>query len=424
MRLAIVVGLLTVLSWPAQAESVTVHTDGEGLTRELAISKALISAVEQATGLTVSTQQLSAMASVSGVENGTAQVSVVQATQELIARSTNGRVLSYQVETVGDAPEGGLLASVSVQVEVFHPKGVINANRRRIASALFEVKHDRDGMGAALQEKLLESLTQTRRFTVVDRSNDQAYESEMELITGPNANPAERARASQVIGADYIVTGHLAIQSARTVGQAAQINSTVLEINGEVVTDQTPSTLRTLPGSLSADFKVIEIATRQIKLAAHVDLLGQDIGALGQAIASRITNTIYPPRLVDISDPQAVVIDQGGSGIIKRQRFRVMQEGRELLDPYSGESLGKKEVQIATIEISDVSDKVSYGQVVSGSLSGVATDLVLRPLDTDVLSSGVRPAAVPARNRAVTRDAPVSPVPGQPGTGFRLPFDH
>jgi curli biogenesis system outer membrane secretion channel CsgG len=425
MRVAVLTGLLTLLSLAAQADPVTVHAEGTGVTRDQAISNALIAAVGEATGVTVSSQQMSSTEAMSVSKDGSTTTGLVQATQDMIARTTNGRILSYQVETVDKAQEGGLLASISAQVEVFHPKGIGNANRRRIAVAVFDATDGHAAAGRTLRDKLLENLTQTRRFAVVDRSNDQAYQSEMALIAGPDANPAERARAGQVLGADYVVTGHVAQRDARTVGRGAQTSSHVLDMTGEVVTHTTPSTLHTIPGALSADFEVIEIATRQIKFAAHLEVAGGDFERLSQQIALRITTSIYPPRLVDVGDPQAVIIDQGGSGISTGQRFRVMQEGRELFDPYSGESLGRKEVQVAILEVGEVAEKVSYGRIVSGRVGGDPAGLVLRALDTDPAAgagaSAVRPGL---RHPAIRRAVAAPAAAAAPDTGFKLPFDH
>lgn len=415
------VAVLALMYGAALAEPVHIDAQGSGPTRQSAVSGALISAIQQATGVTIDATQFSGMISASVATDTTHDTLMVRATQEAISRVARGTIHSYRIASIAAAPDGGFVAEVGVDIEVFRAKGLGNEKRRRIAVADFDGSGNQ-GLEAALRDSLLANLTQTRRFAVVDRSNDRAYESEMALITGPNANPAERARAGQVLGADYVVTGHLMVEAARTVGRAAQATSRALELNGEVVTNTTPSTLRVLPGSLSTSFEVIEIATRQIKFAARIDLPGQDLDALAQAIASRITNAIYPPRLVDIDDPQAVIINQGGSALNTGQRFRVMQEGRELFDPYSGESLGEKEVPIAVIEVIGVGDKVSRAKVVLGNLSGVAAALVLRSVEAEVPGPELRPPPAP-RHRAAIRSGAAAPPPSQHDTGVRLPFD-
>jgi TolB-like protein len=421
MRSALWVCLFVLAVGRAMADPVAIEAEGVGPTRDMAVSKALISAVEQATGVTIDATQLSSMVAASTVSGNTMQTDVVRATKDQIARIAGGRVSSYDIVSVSAAPEGGLLAHVRAQIEVFHAKGLGNENRRRIAVAYFVTDTQSSAEQSLLHDKLVQFLTQSRRFAVVDRSDDKVYEEEMAIVTGTDAAPAERTRAGQVLGADYVVTGHLMVQPAKTVGSPETSTQHTLELTGEVITNTTPSTLRTIPGAVSTDFKVIEIATRQVKFADHVELSGAGLGALAEKVANRITTAIYPPRLIDISDPTALIINQGGAGINAGQRFRVMQEGRELTDPYTHESLGKKEAEVGTIEVTSVGDKVTYAKLVSGAVSGEPESLVLRP-------SAPAPASPPPQpvKRATPASAPAAPqpTPASPNTGVKLPFDH
>ena len=414
--------MLLAVAGRAWADPVTVEAQGQGLTREAAVSQALISAVAETTGVTVDSAQASATVAVGTTSKGTSKVDVVQATVDLLARQTSGRVLSYHVDNIGPAPEGGLLAHVSVQLEVFKAKGASMAGRRRVAVANFAVDAGGAAQGAALRDRLVLYLTQSQRFAVVDRSQDRAYEDEMAVVTGGDAAPAERARAGQVLGADYVVTGHLVVRGARTVGAAARTTQHTLELTGEVVSNTTPSTLRTIGGGASADFEVIEIATRQVTLAEHIDAGAGGLDGLAAKVTEHITASIYPPRLIDISDVGALAVNQGGVGMHVGQRFRVMQEGRELVDPYTHESLGRRESEIGVLEISEVGEKVSYGKLVSGAISGAAETLVLRPVAAAEAPVAVARAGERVRRRAVART--VMPVAAAPDAGLRLPFDH
>ncbi len=420
MRYFALLALVIVCGQPAWADPVSIESRGSGMTRDVAVSKALVSAVEQVTGVTINFSEVSAAAAKSEISNNTRQVDMVQTTQDQIARSAGGRILSYDIESVMPAPEGGLVATVKVQVEVFHAKGISNENRRRIAVANFLSDAVAASSNEMLRDKLLLHLTQSRRFLVVDRSNDDAYNQEMAIVTGPDAAPAERDRAGKVLGADYIVTGHIVAQAARTTGAPAQTSSQTLELTGEVVTSTRPSTLRTIAGSVSADFSVIEIATRQIKFADHVDAVGSNFDEVADQISIKIINAIYPPRLIDISDPSALIINQGGSGMKTGMRFRVMQEGHELFDPYTHESLGKREHETGVIEIGEVSEKISYAKLLTGTVTGAPESFVLRPLAV-AAPSPVQEAA--EHRKGKPRHKPAN-APEAPDTGFKLPFDH
>jgi curli biogenesis system outer membrane secretion channel CsgG len=387
--------LLLGLCGVARAELVHVDAEGVGPTRESAIGKALASAIEQATGVTIDVAQFSGMTAASVTTDISHGTQMIQTTQDSIRRVAGGIVRSYRITSIAPAPEGGFLAEIGVEVEVFRAVGLGSKNRRRIAVARFN-EQGVQGAGSQLRDSLLAYLTQTRRFAVIDRASDAAYEREMAVATGAAAAPAERVRAGQVIAADYIVTGTVHMVVSRTLEQT-------LELTGERIQ-------QTIAGSASADFQVIEIATRQIKWAGKIMLPG---GAGAETIAARIgeeiTQAIYPMRLIKFDDPNRLIVNEGGMGIKPGQRFRAMLLGQGLEDPYTHEPLGQAEQEIGVIEINDVQPKLSYAHLVSGRLPDANQQIVLRP--------GARAgASLPRHTRA-------SPAPKEQGGGTRLPFD-
>jgi TolB-like protein len=312
---------------------------------------------------------------------------------EAISRKAGGTIRSYRITSMTPAPEGGFVAQVAVEIEVFRAKGLGNESRRRIAVAPFD---GAGALGPQLRDSLLAYLTQTRRFAVVDRANNQAYVSEMALVSSESAAPSERARTGQVIGADYIVTGKLHVVASRTTEQ-------VIDLTGEHVQ-------HTTAGSAVAEFQVIEIATRQIKWAGGISMPSEGNPSLIAAhIGEDIVQAIYPMRLIKFDDPQALVVNEGGLGLHRGQRLRAMLLGEALVDPYTHESLGQTEQEIGVIEISEVQPKVSYARLVSGRLPGANQEVVLRALTQSPTPAQRRPRSSPA-NMA-------------PAGGVRLPFD-
>ena len=78
-----------------------------------------------------------------------------------------------------------------------------------------------------------------------------------------------------------------------------------------------------------------------------------------------------------------VVIGSGGDELKIGSRYRVMALGGELKDPYTGESLGKQEVFVGEIEITDVQFKTSQAKIVKGQdkiIESFPNGLIIRPL--------------------------------------------
>jgi curli biogenesis system outer membrane secretion channel CsgG len=350
----------------AMAEPVVVDAEGSGPTRDDAVAQALTEAIQQVTGLALaSAQQMrTAMSGVSMQDGST--VALAEESQLETSRLSHGIVRSFRVIAVNQ-DGSGFTAHLSVAVEKFVPKGLGNDSRRRIAVAAFGGPPSTRGLGEMLRDRITAALTQARRFAVVDRANDGAYAQEMAVVE--NGPLAERVRAGQVIGADYIVTG--------TIRQAGVSRSEqTIELTGEHV--------ESASSAIEVDFQVMEIATRQVKWGDTVRFSagGGALSGLVERAASRvteeITQTIYPMRLIKFDDPTELIINQGGSGVQPGQRFRAMLLGEQLVDPYTKEPLGQSEKQIGVIEVQRVDSKVSYARLISGRLPPAGSEVVLR----------------------------------------------
>lgn len=391
-RFRIVLGFLACLApGGAWADPVEVMADGEAPSRDLAIAKALVEALQQVTGTAIaSTQQMSAaLAGAAGPDGAVTVLS--EASQAEIIRQTNGVIRAYRVLGVSQEVGSQVIVHLSVTVEKYTPKGLGGDTRRRIAVAPFTDPAGRSSSaGKRFAERLTAYLVQTRRFAVVDRGNDEAYASEMSLLASGQTPAAERARIGQVIGADYVVVGHLQASTSQT-------TETLIPVTGEVARSTSVSAGRT-------DYAVIEIATRQVKFTGSIVGGGSDDAVAGR-IGDEIGEAIYPMRIIDSSDPNELVINQGGTGMKPGQQFKAFELSQELFDPYTKESLGRREREVGRVEVVRVLSKLSYARLVQGKLPPSGADLVLRRF--------VEPSPPPrARAAAPAADPPL-----------KLPFD-
>jgi hypothetical protein len=153
----------------------------------------------------------------------------------------------------------------------------------------------------------------------------------------------------------------------------------------------------------------MEVATRQVKFTGHVDAAGSN-EVIAEKIGSVIIEAIYPLRVIDTSDPTELVINQGGDSVKVGQKFTAFLLGAEQFDPYTKESLGKREKEAAQIEVIRVLPKMSYAKVIKGSLPvTTSAEIVLRkPIE----------APLPKASTPVRVTSP-SPEPNI----VKLPFD-
>ena len=109
MRIVLFGLLLVCLSTNARADRVHIDAEGDGATREMAVSQALASALEQqATGVSIDVAQMSATVAASATNDTEHQATLVETAQEAISRKAGGRVETYRITSVTPAPKAAL----------------------------------------------------------------------------------------------------------------------------------------------------------------------------------------------------------------------------------------------------------------------------------------------------------------------------
>jgi TolB-like protein len=368
MRRGLFALMLLLAVTPAAAQPTAVEAEGSAVTREDAVSRALVSAVEQVTGVAVRADALSLQTAVQMSDDTGSRTELSATVSAAIRRQTGGIVRSYRILSVERQSDGPFLARLQVEVERFQPTTPTGDTRRRLVVSEFRDENRRETeFGRQLRDRLVQHLTQSRRFAILDRDANQAYDREMALLM-TDAPLVERVRVGQVLGADYVVIGRM-----RGVGATRTEQS--ISIAGETVVRSSAR------GTL--DFQVLEIATRQVRWAASVAVgnsgnLSAVLEEMATSVGREITQTIYPMRMVRADSSQEIILNQGGVTVTVGQRFRAMLLGEELKDPYTGESLGQVEREIGVVEVQRVDTRVSYARLASGNLPPPGAEVVLR----------------------------------------------
>lgn len=351
-----------------------------GLTREEAVYNGLVEATARVNGVDVASTARSSFSSEDGSSSwfglSLESSSASSAVKKDISSVTQGYVKEYSVlELVKEA--GEWKATLMVSVPVYQPLGIDANSRRKIAVMPFSVSAapPPSGAGADLPQQLVEQIsqalvnqiTQTRKFTVLDRSNGAQIAQERDLILSEHARVDERIKLGQLLGVDYLLVGTLNHAQLTDTKQRSTLTGELM--GGESV-------------ELIIDYRVIAIATRQVKWAETIKMLvpqGSTESSLPMAlqnavekVTGEITNqllaAIYPTRILKITDAEEVILNQGGNSLSLGLRMDVMKLGEAVIDPYTKESLGASETKIAEVQVTRITPKMSYAKLVSGSL--------------------------------------------------------
>ncbi|MEB3151191.1 MAG: hypothetical protein VKL60_19500 [Sphaerospermopsis sp.] len=285
--------------------------------------------------------------------------------QQKIEKITRGIVKSYKVLDSGTV-SGSNRAYVKLKAIIPTYKKSEQLKRMKLAVTPISISEslstDQEAVSFAesISSALEAYLTQTRKFAILDRRNIAIQGQELKRVSSMEAPIEETLKIGMRVGADLIVIAKL---------KSFQIEkSSEKRASGRIVD------ITSIP--VDIEIRVIDFATGQIKFAnTYVNsgrLLGNNTVAqyskdIGNDIGQIIADAIYPIAVVSTNGVD-VTLNQGGDTVKIGRKYKLVKLGNKLVDPYTKESLGNNELEIATIEIFSVTDRISNGKIVEGSL--------------------------------------------------------
>jgi len=372
----ILILLFVFLNLFAEIKTVSIVAQGSGMTRNEAIKDALINAVGQVKGLDISAKKILSKkireVHLSVNESDSSSVKVSDLTNGNIRSLTKGFIKSYRVLSVNRISSNEFEAEVRAYFTKYKSPGHNPRNRRSLAVLPFEYKNSYTIYGMSVNGKelsnritqsIINKITQTRKFTILDRQNSKYYQFEKSFLKSGDTDPVELARLGKRLGADYFIIGQILDFAVNN------------ETSSNYYTGQTSSKNSAF---VTVAYRILNIPTQQIKWSDTIDIEFEAPNAnraeslivkigdkVAQVLVDQIIFNIYPPKIVKVSGKNAIV-NMGGNVLHRGDRFKVFALGSKLYDPYTKESLGREEIEIGEVEITAVKPKVSYAKVVLG----------------------------------------------------------
>ncbi len=405
-----------------QANSIqTVVGSGRNSDYRMAVYEALVQAVSQVQGVSLEDARdafMDSSAQVKKTKTDNSDISEIRASlKQTVSAKTKGRVLSFRVTAETYMKEMGLwFVEVEAKVPGQYTVGLPPNNRRRMVVMPFRSLTDKvEVFGQAFQmdttceriaDKLNEHLTQTRRFTMLDRAFNAETSAELSRLNLENASAGDLGRFQQLLVTDYMVFG--------TVKMYCSPWTSYNQWTGVTTVNDGPF--------LEVSYRVILVPTSQLKWAGTIIVpysacrsdsvdaaLASGMSVAAQEICHDIVNNIYPMR-VTAKMTYELVLNQGGVNVREGMVFDVFRQGEAIKDVTLGETLGAPEEKIATVQITRSDPKMSYATVVEGT-----------PFDQIPVGAVVRrPKPVPGAAPAPV--GTVSPVKVNPGGTVTPPW--
>jgi hypothetical protein len=238
-----------------------------------------------------------------------------------------------------------------------------------------------------MDSQLIDRLHNTRKFTVVSRSDLADILKEQKLAGSGNIDTSDdqAAQAFKLAGCkflvvttvddfqDYQATAHFQALGETASKRVVQF-SAVAKIYDTTTGKLLESTNFQLNNGQVGSGHDIQQQNNGVDLS---DALLQAMSRMmAQRIADRVTDVLRPARVLARTD-NIVTINRGdGTSIQIGDTWNVFAQGKELIDPDTGASLGREEVKVGVVRITEVDPLFSKGEVVEDH--GVDSGQVLR----------------------------------------------
>ena len=352
-------------------EYIDVKAKGIGSSYTEALNNSLSNAIAQVNGRSIETQTSLKKVSQSISTNKDSSYYSSKEFQKIIKEQTQGYVSNFRVLNEDISSNNVVTITISAKIGKFKLKK--SAKRKRIAvmpfyyfDKSFKLMDDvvsNNKVDDLLIQNLISYLVQTRKFTVLDREYMNDMSSELNIIKTNQTNIEETVKLGQKLFSDYIMVGTL--QKLYTEEKTIKIKNS----NNSVSSNK---------AFIEFSYRIIDVPTSQIMFSDDytgvfdikekdiVSIEGHIIKRASLEIGSTILNAIYPLRLEKISGDIAY-IGQGGLEIEMGQEFTIIELGEKIKDSYTNEFIGREQIEVGKLQITQVNSKLSSGKIIEQS---------------------------------------------------------
>jgi curli biogenesis system outer membrane secretion channel CsgG len=277
-------------------------------------------------------------------------------------------------------PTPALLDSANAKIET-----TSTAGGKREAME-FNLKQELNRITESLDSQLIDRVNATRKFDVVGLSDLSDIMKEQDLGASGNVDAKTAAKSGKLAGAKYLLVctvddfdDYIEKATFEGTGQTATKRVFRFSVVGKLYDSTTGKLIE------SANFQTGNDEFKQIQMERSYTVksgeLSDDIMVaiarnMAEKIANHITDVIFPAKVL-VKRDNIVTINRGeGAGVAMGDVFNVFAQGEELKDPDTGELLGREEVKVGKVKISQVNAKTSQAEVLEDT--GIDKGAVLR----------------------------------------------
>ncbi len=229
-----------------------------------------------------------------------------------------------------------------------------------------------DRVVQSLDGQLIDRIHATRKFHVVGRSDLKEIIKEQSFDNSGNVDTSDKSLAQQfkLAGAKYILIttaddfqDYVERATFQGTGRSAIKRVVRFSCVGKIYDTTTGKLLESTNFQIS-NKDISEDRTYSTRDGLLCDeLLVAIARSMADKIANRVADVIFPPKVLSRRDRQITINRGDGTDISVGQIWNVFAVGEELIDPDTGESLGREEVLVGKAKIIGVLPKTSTAEI-------------------------------------------------------------
>lgn len=267
-----------------------------------------------------------------------------------------------------------------------------------VTSALGDVNYSDSTTGVpvnGIESIVIDSLAQTGRFRLVERTELASVLGEQDLVTSGRIAKPSGAQTGNVLGAEFLVQLVITDYETKTSGTDKGVGGLLfskIPLFGGVKAGSST-------GRVGLNIRLIDAETSEITFTKQIEAVIKESnlafggvawgsgGALGgfmssysktpvgQAVIAGINQAVFelikqvgakpPEGSIVKADALQIYTNLGQDSVAVGDRLQVLRKGEELIDPETGISLGGSSTVIGEIEVNQVQEKFSIASPVS-----------------------------------------------------------
>jgi hypothetical protein len=310
---------------------------GYGITKIQAIQNALIEATKQQNGVSIKSVK-SVFKTYTQHSSSTDNTNTYKSLMEdgiiqKIKIATNGYIDKYEIIDIIEN-KSDYEAKIRVTTIQYKTPGNSVHKRRKIVivpsytndimyKVLGKYKSAKE-ISLSLNQELTNTLTKTRKFSILDRQNKHAYNLEKSVILSPDAHKDELLKLGNTVAADYLIV--------------SDITNFKIFNKKIIIAGQNLSELKAI---VTVKYKIIAMATRQVKWSntstfefkpkgkTDNQIFLNVLKKISDDLTYEIIENIYPIKIINISANGNVILNQS---LKLNSTYEVYSLGEKLFD--------------------------------------------------------------------------------------------